>query len=175
MNGEDYDMEPQRTRGVVSLREHWMLHVKRLEGMIDGERALRLARREDDLKAADKAERAIEARLIGMNELRSQIESERGRYATKADLEAMSLRFDTAMRPVEQFIIETRTRLTTLGDVKTDRREGLGSIFGAIGAAVAILGVIIVLANYAFGGNQQQPVAPVVTVQTPDITPVPSG
>jgi aminopeptidase N len=40
------------------------------------------------------------------NELRSQIERERGGYATKSDLVALSEKFDTAHRPVVEFMAQ---------------------------------------------------------------------
>ena len=67
----------------VSLREYMELHVRRLADLIDSERNLRLARRQDDLAAIDKAEQAVNKRLEAMNELRQQITEERSIYMSR--------------------------------------------------------------------------------------------
>ena len=72
-----------------------------------------------DEKALSLAREAQQYRDEQANRLREQIQSERGLYATQADLRALSDRFDVAHKPVVEFMAaqagradrETTTRL----------------------------------------------------------------
>jgi vacuolar-type H+-ATPase subunit H len=62
------------------------------------------------------------------NELREQINSERGLYATHGDLQAVVEKFDATMKPITEFIASAR-----------GRGSGMSALWGwALGALVAI-------------------------------------
>lgn len=69
------------------------------------------------------------------NELRSQIERERGSYATQADLKAVVEKFETALSPLRDYA-------TAQQGQQTGKDITMGKIYGAIAAATAIIGAI---------------------------------
>lgn len=79
------------------------LGVKRLEGLIAAERDIRLARREGDQDALREAKTDNSRRLNDMNNLRHQIESERGDYATRDMLDRVIGGVGTRISAIERW------------------------------------------------------------------------
>jgi hypothetical protein len=69
------------------------------------------------------------------NELRTQIERERGNYATKEDINTLSEKFDTAHRPVVEFIASQVGRSGSATDSRV-------IIFAVLSLIIAFMGVI---------------------------------
>jgi hypothetical protein len=82
---------------------------------------------------------ALDKRLEAMNELRQQIASERGRYATKDDLAALKERFDTSHKPVLEFMAAQAARVSEHGETLHNRYLSNGQIIAAAGVAVTIV------------------------------------
>ena len=101
--------------GWVTLRDH-LAAMQDLRDRLDSERDRRYAEvgieRDKALRIKERADEVALnlARDIQVykdekaNELRTQIERERGDYATKADVAALSDKFDAAHRPVVEFM-----------------------------------------------------------------------
>ena len=125
----------------VSLREFLTQRISTVEQKADArfnamEQALRLA----DL--------ATERRFEGVNEFRATLSDQAQHFVTTETLNAIVERLESKIE---------RNRETTLDVSKRiDRREGIesgsritkGSLYAAFGAAIAFLGLMIVLANY---------------------------
>jgi hypothetical protein len=130
----------------VPLREH-------LAALRDADRALAAERdrryaevaaeREKALKIKEAADEAalLLAREIQTykdekaNELRSQIESERGGYATKDDLASAVREIRAELAPVASYVSGDAGRKVAV----TDARLSLGTVIGVIGALVALV------------------------------------
>ncbi len=78
------------------------------------------------------------------NELRSQIERERGSYATKDDLTAAVEKIEVAMKPLSDFVTLQQGRQSGIG-------LSAGVIVASITAVAASLGIVIVIANVLTG------------------------
>lgn len=74
------------------------------------------------------------------NELREQINSERGLYVTKNDLAGLSDKFDVTLRPVLTYIALQQGRSGGL-------QAGYGWIVAAIGAIGVIITIVVLIAN----------------------------
>jgi len=68
------------------------------------------------------------------NELRSQIERERGNYATRSDLIALSDKFETAIKPLVEFVSRSRGGGAVWGQLAI----GLGLLLSAIALFVKL-------------------------------------
>jgi vacuolar-type H+-ATPase subunit H len=73
------------------------------------------------------------------NELRSQIERERGNYATRSDLVAMGDKFEAQLKPISEYVV---------GQQGGPRAITSAMLFSALFVGVAVIGVIVALANY---------------------------
>jgi len=71
---------------------------QRLMDLIDAERHLRLARREDDVRAIDKAEQAMTKRLDAMNELRNQLNDQARTFVSMDTFKADLSKVDDALQ-----------------------------------------------------------------------------
>lgn len=78
------------------------------------------------------------------NELREQINSERGLYATKDELFAMSEKIEVALKPLAAFVTSEQGRRAGIG-VST------GVLVGAITAMVAVMSIIVIVVNVVTG------------------------
>ena len=133
----------------VPLREH-LEAIRRADLLFLGERDRRLTEvaveREKALKIKETADLAALqlAREIQTykdekaNELREQINSERGLYATKADLVAAAEKFEATVKPIAEFVFNER---------------GIGSgvqaswlvIVAVVSAAIGVTGIVLAL------------------------------
>ncbi len=97
---------------------------------IEREKALKIKEEAD--KAALGLAREIQTyKDEKANELREQINSERGHYASKDDLTSMADKFDTQLRPILQYMATT-----------TGRSGGLNAGWVILVAAVGLLATI---------------------------------
>ena len=97
------------------------------------------------------------------NNLRSQIERERGSYASKDDLHAMAAKIEETIKPLVAFVQGQHG--SNKGTDKT-----WGYIFAALGAAFGLFGVVVAVAVIFKGATPAQP----STVSTPQIIYVPA-
>jgi len=98
--------------------------------------------------AAQLANGALDKRLEAMNELRQQIASERGWYATKGDLAALGERFDVAHKPVVEFMAAQLARVSEQGEIRHNRYLSIAQIIAAAGVIVTIVvSVVYMLAR----------------------------
>jgi DNA repair exonuclease SbcCD ATPase subunit len=81
-------------------------------------------------EAINKAEDAVNLRLEGMNELRAQINTERGKYVTRETFDAVNSSTDGRLKTLE------------------NNKSNLEGRFWAIGAAFVILNVAIAVASW---------------------------
>lgn len=121
------------------------------EVALEREKALKIKETADEtariLVAANQAYRDEKA-----NDLRSQIEGERGNYGTKADMANLTEKLDTQMKPLSDYVAaQSGPRALTPQ---------------AIFASLAALGVV---AAIWFGARQPQ-IVPVVTTPTVTVT-----
>lgn len=140
----------------VTLREH-LEALRRQDRRLAKERDRRYAEvnieREKALKIKEAAdERALELQAATQaykdekaNELRSQIESERGGYATKDDLSALSDRFDAAHKPVVEFMAAQIASTGTAASNRTDTRLNINTIAQVL---ALLLSAVIVFAAF---------------------------
>lgn len=94
--------------GYVTLREHMeALNVERdrryAEVNVEREKALKI-KETADLAALNLAREIQTYKDEKANELRSQIERERGTYATQSDLKALGDKIETQLKPILQYI-----------------------------------------------------------------------
>ena len=72
------------------------------------------------------------------NQLREQIESERGIYATKEELESLSNKFNALVRPIEVWVEKQQGRTKGISD-------GAKILVGSIAAISTALGIIVTI------------------------------
>jgi len=105
--------------------------------IVEREKALRIKDEAD--KTALGLEREIQVyKDEKANELRSQIEKERGEMATKDDLAALSERFDVSHKPVVEFMSEQKSAQASLAQFQA-RMVGLVGLMVSIGVTITIL------------------------------------
>jgi hypothetical protein len=78
------------------------------------------------------------------NELRSQIESERGSYVTKSELIGAVEKIEASIKPLSNFVTAFQGRQQGIG-------VSVGVLVGAIAALATVISVVIVLANVLTG------------------------
>jgi hypothetical protein len=121
------------------------------ETNIEREKALKIKEQADrDALALARADQTYKDERA--NNLRTQLERERGDYATKDDLAALADKIETTMRPVLQYMASTSgSRLGSSEartEVRAERNEGRLNIntgLAVLGAAIALLGLILAL------------------------------
>lgn len=82
-------------------------------------------------RALDKAERSMNERLEGMNNIREDMRSQAATFATRADLQAI------------ERIIDTRLKILETKNANTEGR------FWAIGAVITVINVLVALVGFA--------------------------
>jgi hypothetical protein len=75
------------------------------------------------------------------NELRSQIERERGSYATKDDLSNAIRELNAVIKPLADYV----SRQTGGQETRGELRLGVGAVIGALGVLVSIVVAIFVV------------------------------
>jgi len=103
------------------------------------EKALRI-KEEADNKALELARSIQEFKDEKANELRSQIEGERGMYVTQSDLRGAVEKIEAHIKPLSEFVTTQQGRRSGIG-------TSAGVLVGALTGAGAIIGLIIALAN----------------------------
>ena len=120
--------------------------MREMQDRIDAERDRRYAdvalEREKALKIKEEADKAALALAREIqtykdekaNELREQINSERGLYATKGDLVAVTEKMEATLRPLQEY-------------VATDRGRGAGSaaMWGYVAAGIMLIVAVLTL------------------------------
>ena len=145
---------------------------QRQADLLQAERHLRLARREDDLRAIDKAESAMTRRLDSMNELRQQLNTQDKTFVTipafRAELDKVTTLVERNREDLEKFhdqalpreSFETilnewmvwRKSLDTFLQGRIGAEKGLSGL-GAllvklVAVAVGLIAIITVLADH---------------------------
>lgn len=109
---------------------------------IEREKALKI-KETADLAALQLAREFQKERDEKANELRTQIERERGEYPTRAELASVVDKFEAAMRPVTDYI----TSLQARAEQSQSNRQQIGANLGlwiAVGVLlVAVIGLLI--------------------------------
>lgn len=75
------------------------------------------------------------------NKLREQINSERGLYATKDDLNAVTNKFELLLKPINDYVATQQGRYYGTEQARTDQRLNLGQMLAIVGTMIAIIGV----------------------------------
>lgn len=126
---------------------------------IEREKALAI-QKQADLAALELAREIQTYKDEKANELRSQIERERGSYASKDDLKAAVEKLEEALKPIQEFVSVARGSNRGAASVIT-------YIFGAIAAIASIIAVVAFFSRGA-------PASSVVYVPSPPGTLLPS-
>jgi hypothetical protein len=112
------------------------------EVALEREKALKI-KETADLAALQLAREFQKERDEKANELRSQIERERGDYPTRSELATVVDKFEAALRPVTDYI----TSLQARAEQSQDSREQAGASLGlwiAVGVlVVAVIGLVV--------------------------------
>ena len=87
------------------------------------------------------------------NELRSQIERERGNYATRNDLSSLSERIDTAMKPITAFVTAQTATSNNTSEVAKSASNALNNRLIAMGVTVSIIVVIVNVLFFVLAGH----------------------
>jgi Flp pilus assembly protein TadB len=147
--------DPKSEWTIETLRQHWleMDAVRRLgderfqaerdrryaEVALEREKALRI--KEDADKAALGLAREIQTyKDEKANELRSQIERERGTYVTQSDLTGAVEKLEATIQPIAQWIASQQGGHT----VSADRNRSLYALAGLVIAVVTVAVTIVV-------------------------------
>ena len=108
------------------------------EVSLEKEKALRIKEEAD--KAALALAREIQTyKDEKANELRAQINSERGLYATRGDLQSAIEKIEATLKPVQEFVTSQRGKqqgFSTSGAILT---AVVGGVAGLVGIVVAII------------------------------------
>jgi len=127
--------------------------MRRLQDRFLEERDRRYTEVRAEQEKALKVKETAEAKALGLardiqtykdekaNELRSQIERERGTYATHSELASLSERFDSAHQPVLDYIAAQRGVSRGSGAAVAYALAGLG----ALSTVLAIITMVIVI------------------------------
>lgn len=116
-------------------------------------------------KAIAKADAATERRFESVNEFRAQLGEQTASFLSREVFDATIAQLTEWRTAVDR----DRARIVGATEQRTEGRLSQGSILGIAGFALAVLGTIIVLANFAFAHSNQTPNTPVWTI--PDLTP----
>lgn len=106
------------------------------EVALEREKALRIKEKADDT-ALRLAREAQLYRDEQANNLRAQIEGERGNYATKADVLALSDKFDAAQKPVIEFMASQIARSGTITENRNETRLNANIVIAVIGLLIS--------------------------------------
>ena len=109
------------------------------EVALEREKALQIKEKADD-RALDLARQIQTYKDEQANELRSQIESERGTYATQSDLRALDEKIATALAPVLTYVAGEQRHDSGIQSSRT-------LLIGAIGAVVVFVNLIFYIAR----------------------------
>jgi hypothetical protein len=94
-----------------------------------------------DLKALDLASQIQTYKDEKANELRSQIESERGNYATREDLMSAIRELSATINPIASYVAQQQGRAGGQLDQRTEQRLNINILIGC--AALLLTAVII--------------------------------
>jgi len=142
MNGEQIDSNKPMGPDTVSLREYLsalMIERDRRYSEVAMEREKALKIKEEADKAALGLAREIQTyKDEKANELRSQIERERGSYATQNDLKATVEKVEAAMKPLAEYVSRQAGRGAGLN-------AGWLYLLGAIAAIGTIMSMVLLV------------------------------
>lgn len=132
----------------VSLREH-LAELRTADAKFAEERDRRYAEVAIEREKALKIKESADLAALGLardiqiykdekaNELRSQIERERGTYASKDDLAAAVSKIEVTLKPMSEYIA-----------TQAGRSQGVGSSFTALATGVAVFSTIFFIIAY---------------------------
>lgn len=133
------------------------------EVAIEREKALKI-KEAADLAALGLAREIQTYKDEKANELRSQIERERGSYATKSDLQASVEKIEEALKPIQEFV-----------SVARGQNRGTDNVWKYIFSVIAAVGVVIgALAFFSRSPLPAQQTPQVVYVPAPPNTMLPT-
>lgn len=121
------------------------------------EKALLVKQRADD-QALSLAREIQTYKDEKANELREQIGRERGMYATKADIAAITEKFEALNKPVVEFMAQAM-----------GRGSGMSSTWSMIALGVSLLIGLLALGSFAFKSSGSTP--QVIVVPAPVVSP----
>ena len=157
------------------LDRHLSNEIKRVEDALAAEVELRRARREDDMRAVDKAEESMTRRLDAMNELREQLNSQALTFVNVSEFKAEMDKLETLIERNRQDIDSTRGGLLPRETYETtvqqwsEWRAGVdrvlsltagersgsrltwGTMAGLLAAFATVIGLLVVAANWLAG------------------------
>lgn len=115
-----------------------------------------------DQLALDLVRQAQDYKDEKANQLRDQIASERGLYATKADIKALSEKFDVMNKPVVEFMAS-----------QTGRTTGISGSWAMITGIVTLLVGLSMIGTFVFGSrNGTTPATPAQIIYVPAQQPL---
>jgi succinate dehydrogenase/fumarate reductase flavoprotein subunit len=168
----DVSLREYLAQAIVQLDRHLSNEIKRIEQALAAEVELRRARRQDDLMAIEKAEESMNKRLDSMNELRAQLNQQATTFVSvgefraemdkveelitrnREDLESMRANhlrrevFDTTLQQWTEWRAGVDNALASARGQQEGSRLTLGNIVTLVTIGIAVIGVIVVLANY---------------------------
>jgi len=101
---------------------------------LEREKALKIKEQADrDALALARADQTYKDERA--NNLRTQLERERGDYATKADIAALSDKINAAIAPLQQYMATTQGRAGGLS-------SGWGLLVAAVGLVAAVIAIV---------------------------------
>lgn len=135
--------------GWVSLREHLealriaddLLREERdrryTEVNIEREKALKI-KETADLAAMQLARQYQTYKDEQANQLREQINSERGLYPTKDDMSALSARLEAMIKPLSEYVVGQQTKDKGMGQLAGWAIAGIGVIIAAVSVLLSL-------------------------------------
>jgi vacuolar-type H+-ATPase subunit E/Vma4 len=109
------------------------------EVSLEREKAQKI-REEADRRALQLADSIQQYKDEKANELRSQIERERGNYATQSDLKALAEKLEALIKPLAEFTYGLQGR----SGARTDSRLDIGAVLQALAVLAAIAAILII-------------------------------
>jgi len=141
----------------VSLREHLEALVsaeqrrqderdrRYAEVALEREKALKI-KETADLAALQLAREIQTYKDEKANELREQINSERGLYATQHDVRQVEEKVSALIKPIVEYVAAQQGRTHGAGEARTERRLDMGQVISILVLAVAVVAVVVTLA-----------------------------
>lgn len=135
--------------------------MRRLQTELERERDRRYAEVRNEQEKALKIKETADLAALGLardiqtykdekaNELRSQIERERGTYATHSDLSALSERFDAAHQPVLDYISSQRGVTRGVSGTGYWILAIVAGVVGVGGGLIGTLGIVLTVLRLA--------------------------
>jgi hypothetical protein len=128
----------------VSLREYLTQQINAVERRTE-------QRFESMKQAVDLALQANERRFDSVNEFRATLSDQASHFVTRDTLEALSEKLQSSIDRNAEDLNKLSRRVDLREGQEAGSRLTAGKLYAAIGAAIAVLGLVIVVANYLAG------------------------